>query len=224
MLRALLFDVDGTLAETEEGHREAWNAAFAAHGLGWSWDRDLYRQLLQIAGGRERLAHYANGRLGTADLVRIHADKDRRYRDAAASGRIALRPGVAALIAEARKREIRLGIATTTSRSNVEALVKGTLGEEAIAWFAVWACAEDAAAKKPDPAVYHVAIERLGLAPEEVVAIEDSRNGLLAADRAGIRVVFSPSLYMSGDDASEAMLVLPDLASLAAGDLLGRLA
>lgn len=214
MLKALFFDVDGTLAETEEGHRHAWNVAFAAHGLGWTWGQPLYRDLLQIAGGRERLSHYAAGRLSAGEIATIHADKDRRYQTAVARGEVALRPGVEALIADARRCGLQLGIVTTSGRVNVETLLRATLGASAPGWFSVWATAEDASAKKPDPAVYHVALERSGLTPDTVLAIEDSRNGLLAAHRAGIPVLLTPSFYMSGEACNEAAQVWPDLSGI----------
>ncbi|MEW5998574.1 MAG: HAD-IA family hydrolase [Pseudomonadota bacterium] len=222
MLKALLFDVDGTLAETEEGHRAAWNAAFRSAGLDWNWDQTLYRDLLQTAGGRERLARFANGRLSASQTKAIHSEKDRIYRAEARGGGIPLRPGVKELAAEAGDRGLALAIVTTTSRENAEALVSGAFGPGGCSLFSVWACAEDAEVKKPDPAVYRVALTKLGIAPYEGVAIEDSRNGLLAAHGAGVPVVFTPSLYMDQDDASEARLIVRDLAAMTAGDLLDR--
>lgn len=222
MLKALLFDVDGTLAETEEGHRAAWNAAFTCAGLDWNWDQTLYRDLLQTPGGRERLTRFANGRLTGAEVEAVHSEKDRRYRAKARDGGIPLRPGVSDLIAEARQRGLSLAIVTTTSRANAEALVSGTFGPGQCGLFSVWACAEDAQAKKPDPEVYRIALAKLGIAPHEAVAIEDSRNGLLAAHGARVPVVFTRSLYMNEDDASEAQLILPDLSAIPAGQLLDR--
>lgn len=223
MVAALLFDVDGTLAETEEGHRQAWNAAFAAHGRDWVWDRAIYRDLLRIAGGPERLRAFAGvDVISDAQIARIHRDKNALYRAAVARGEVPLRPGVLTLIQHARAAGIRLAIATTTSRGNVEALIDGAIGAHARDWFAVMACAEDAQAKKPDPAVYAVALARLGLEPRETVALEDSRNGLMAANALGIPVVLTPSFYFDHEPTGGAALVLPDLAALPPEELIAH--
>lgn len=221
-LKAILFDVDGTLAETEEGHRAAWNAVFAAHGYDWSWSFEKYRELLQVTGGRERLKVFAGDALDDAQVRELHLAKNARYREAMAAGEIALRPGIRELIDTARKRGVTLGIATTTSRGNVDALIEGTLGLDAMGWFSVIACAEDAPSKKPDPQVYHFALDRLGIEGPEAIAIEDSRNGIVAACKAHIPVVVTPSLYMGQDDHSGADLVLDDLSAMSADELLDR--
>ncbi len=224
MVAAILFDVDGTIAETEEGHRQAWNAAFAAHGRGWTWDRATYRTLLRVAGGPERLRAFAGpDAIGDEEIARIHREKNALYRAAVAAGAVPLRPGVLALLNFARGAGIRLAIATTTSRGNVLALLEGAIGPHAPGWFEVMACAEDAPAKKPDPQVYAVALERLGLSAQDTVAIEDSRNGVLAASALGIPVVLSPSFYFDHEPREDAVLVLPDLAAMAPEDLIARL-
>lgn len=221
-LRAILFDVDGTLAETEEGHRRAWNAAFAEHGRDWQWDFRTYRELLKVAGGRERLRHFTRGALDDRAIAAIHRTKNDYYRRALDNGEAALRPGVRALIDAARERGITLGIATTTSRTNVEALLDSTLGPQARNWFATIACAEDAPEKKPDPAVYVLALRQLGLSGPEAVAIEDSRNGVLAAKAAGLEVVLTPSLYMASDDTAGADIILATLGELELDRFLAR--
>lgn len=221
-LRAILFDVDGTLAETEEGHRRAWNAAFADHGHDWKWDFRAYRELLKVAGGRERLRLFTNGTLDDGAIVAIHRTKNDHYRRALNTGEIALRPGVGALIVAARERGITLGVATTTSRTNVEALLDSTLGPQSKEWFATIACAEDAPAKKPDPAVYVFALRQLGLSGPDAVAIEDSRNGVLAAKAAGLEVVLTPSLYMAGEDTAGADVILASLDELELDRFLAR--
>ncbi len=213
-VQAILFDVDGTLAETEESHRLAWNAAFVDHGCDWQWDFSRYRELLKIAGGRERLRHFVGDALADETVMAIHRTKNDHYRRALESGAIALRPGVRRLITAARERGLELGIATTTSRSNVAALLESTLGPRSPELFAVIACAEDASAKKPDPAVYSFALAQLDLSGSEAIAVEDSRNGLLAAKAAGLTTVLTPSLYMIGEDNTEADLVSENLGLL----------
>lgn len=224
MVSAILFDVDGTIAETEEGHREAWNAAFAAQGRDWRWDQATYRDLLRVAGGPERLRAFAGpDAISDAEITQIHREKNALYRAAVARGAVPLRPGVLALLHFARAAGIRLAIATTTSRGNVEALLAGAIGSHALGWFDVLACAEDAPAKKPDPEVYAVALARLGLPAKETVAIEDSRNGVLAATALGIPVVLTPSYYFDHEPREGAALVLSDLAALPPADLITRL-
>lgn len=213
-LRALIFDVDGTLAETEEAHRQSFNAAFAAAGHGWHWDVDTYRALLRVTGGQQRIRHFLDtiGAEATLDeIAALHASKNRRYAERVAGGGVARRPGVARLIADARASGLRLAIATTTSRSNLEALLVHLFAPDAVGWFAAIVAGEDVAAKKPDPEVYVRTLAQLGVTAGEAVAIEDSRNGLLAAAACGIATIVTPSFYSRGEDVSGAALVCRDL-------------
>ena len=220
-LRALIFDVDGTLAETEEAHREAFNQAFAERGLPWQWDRPLYGQLLKTSGGKERIHAFVQAQApehlgpGLADLVAaLHKRKTEIYTARVAGGGLALRPGIARLVAEAQAAGIRLAIATTTTRANVTALIDGATQGAAHAWFETMGCSDDAPVKKPDPQVYTLVVERLGLDPRSCLAIEDSRNGVRAALGAGIPVVVTRSSYTAADDVSGALAVWPDLESV----------
>ncbi len=217
-LAALIFDVDGTLAETEEAHRLAFNQAFADFGLPWSWDLALYLDLLAIGGGKERITAFVRrfdpARLdGGFDelLARLHRHKTALYTRAVAAGAVPLRPGVAGLLAEARAVGLRLAVATTTSRANVVALLDGATGGAGHAWFEVLACGEDSAAKKPDPGVYLAALRAMALPAAACLAIEDSSNGIRAAIAAGIPVVATRSAYTPGDDVSAALAVFPEL-------------
>ncbi len=216
---ALIFDVDGTLAETEELHRRAFNETFAAAGLGWRWSRDDYKRLLKTTGGKERIAAHiaATGADPAAiDIPALHKDKTARYTGLMAAGEIALRPGVQALMDRARAAGLRLAVATTTSRPNVEALARAIWGVAAETVFEVLACGDEVAAKKPAPDIYRLALERLGLPPARAVAFEDSRNGLLSARAAGLAVIVTPSAYTADEDFAEASQVLPDLDCLGA--------
>jgi len=212
---ALIFDVDGTLAETEEVHRQAFNETFAAAGLQWHWDAATYRRLLDVAGGKERIAHFiAAGADGAADaagrIAELHAAKTQRYTALVAQG-TTLRPGVARLIAEARTAGVRLAIATTTSLPNVEALLRAALGDDALDSFAAIGAGDVVGAKKPSPQIYHYVLERLGLAAADCVAFEDSSNGVRSARGAGIPTIVTPGIYTEGDDFSGALAVLSDL-------------
>lgn len=212
---ALIFDVDGTLAETEELHRQAFNETFASEALPWHWDKADYRRLLDVAGGKERLAHFLASRPDGAEraagrIADLHASKTRRYTALAAVG-APLRPGVARLIMEARQAGVRLAIATTTSLPNVEALLGAAFGSEALALFAVVGAGDVVPAKKPAPDIYSYVLERLGLPAGACIAFEDSTNGVKAARGAGLATIVTPGIYTEGDDFSGALAVLSDL-------------
>jgi HAD superfamily hydrolase (TIGR01509 family) len=213
---ALIFDVDGTLAETEELHRQAFNDTFAAAGLPWHWDRAAYRKLLEVAGGKERIAHYIATTPGceAADAQRIaamHAAKTQRYAELIATGAAQLRPGIARLIEEARRGGIPMAIATTTSLPNVEALIEATLGKQGLAGFAVVGAGDVVPAKKPAPDIYHHVLERLALPAAQCIAFEDSVNGLKSAIASGIPTIVTPGVYTEGDQFHGALAVLSDL-------------
>jgi beta-phosphoglucomutase-like phosphatase (HAD superfamily) len=216
-LEALIFDVDGTLAETEEAHRQSFNEAFAAFGVDWSWDKELYRKLLQVTGGKERLQYYIDawkprGReLVLARFAEIYEETWARYAALVKAGAAPARPGVRRLITEAHARRVRLAIATTSLRGSVDVVLRAMFGEEGISWFAVIAAGDVVSRKKPAPGVYHFALDKLGCDPRSCVAIEDSENGIKAARAAGLPVLAAPSSYLKGDDFSLATSVLTDL-------------
>lgn len=225
-LKALIFDVDGTLAETEEAHRAAFNRTFAEFGLPWVWDEALYKELLKVSGGKERIRHFVREHdpdRATAELpdliARLHKRKTEHYTAAVSTGGVPFRPGVGRLINEARALGLRLAIATTTTAANVTALLDGATGGMGHAWFETIACAEDAPAKKPDPQVYTVVLRRLGLHPSQALAIEDSTNGVRAARAAGLPVVVSESVYTKGDDFTGALRVYPDFETVTLEEL-----
>jgi HAD superfamily hydrolase (TIGR01509 family) len=219
-LEALIFDVDGTLADTEEGHRCAFNLAFQRFGLGWQWERGEYIGLLRITGGKERLAYFIENQLEATEgekrrlaarIPEIHAEKTKFYASMAADGGIPLRPGIARLIGEAREAGVRLAIASTTTRANIDALLRATLGPHSVAWFAAIACGDEVAHKKPAPDIYLLALRRLEHSAGDCVAFEDSVNGLRAAVAAGLRTVVTPTLWTEGSDFVSAGLLLPHL-------------
>ncbi|MGQ0444147.1 MAG: HAD-IA family hydrolase [Beijerinckiaceae bacterium] len=217
LLEALIFDVDGTLAETEEAHRQSFNEAFAAFGLDWNWDKELYRKLLQMTGGKERLLLYIDAwkpqssELALARFAEIYEEKSSRYAALVASGAAPARPGVRRLITEAHERGVRLAIATTSLRESVDVILRAILGEEGPSWFAVIAAGDVVAYKKPAPDVYRYALEKLECGPGSCVAFEDSENGVKAARAAGLPVLATPSYYLKGDDFGLATCVLSDL-------------
>ncbi len=219
-LEAVIFDVDGTLADTErDGHRLAFNAAFREAGLDWEWDVKLYGELLAVTGGKERLRafierHRPAWRVHPDLEVRIadlHRAKTRHYVALMEHGGIPPRPGVVRLIRELRAAGIRLAIATTTSPENIEALRRTTLAALPPETFEVIGAGDVVPAKKPAPDIYHWVLERLGLPAAAAIAIEDSRNGVLAARGAGLPVVVTRSAYTAGEDLSGAVAVVSDL-------------
>jgi HAD superfamily hydrolase (TIGR01509 family) len=219
-LRALIFDVDGTLADTErDGHRVAFNRAFADAGLDWDWTVELYGELLQVTGGKERMQFYLdryrtdwqrpNDLKGL--IANLHAAKTQHYTRLLADGAIPLRPGVQRLLEEVRNRGLRLAIATTTTPANVTALLENTLPPGGLFWFEVIAAGDIVPAKKPAPDIYHYALAQMNLRPEECIAFEDSYNGLVSARKAGLKTIITINDYTRDHDFSEAAVVLDHL-------------
>jgi HAD superfamily hydrolase (TIGR01509 family) len=216
-LQALLFDVDGTLADTErDGHRVAFNRAFAEAGLDWEWSVDLYGKLLTVTGGKERICFYLDSYkpcfrppvpLGEF-VAGLHKAKTRIYTEMLAQGRIPLRPGVKRLIEEARAAGLRLAVATTTTPENVTALLRHALHPEAPTWFEVIAAGDIVPAKKPAPDIYLWAMEKLGLPCAACIAFEDSGNGIRASLGAGLKTIISTSSYTVDEDFTGACLVV----------------
>lgn len=219
-LEALIFDVDGTLADTEELHRQAFNEAFFACGVDWRWGPALYADLLRITGGKERIAAYISQRqLAAAErgrllrlIPQIHAAKTRLYQEMVALGHARPRPGVRRLILEARAAGLRVAIASTTSPENVDSLLLSSFGPQAPTWFDVIATGDVVPRKKPAPDIYNLALERLGVLARRAIAFEDSQIGLQAAKAAGLFTVATPSLWTIGQDFTAADLVLTSLA------------
>ena len=214
---ALIFDVDGTLAETEELHRQAFNHAFVRHGLDWHWDRAAYKDLLRVTGGKERIRAYHEGLrsaplLSDEDIAELHRIKTAHYAELVETGRCPLRPGVAEVLSAAKTRGQRL--ATTTSQGNIDALLSQALGKRWAADFDAIVAGDDVRHKKPAPDVYLEVLARLKLNASDCVAIEDSANGLIAASRANIPVLITRSMFFRDDDLSDARFVLDDLSEL----------
>lgn len=216
-LRALIFDVDGTLAETEEFHRVAFNRAFASFGFSWLWDQEMYKELLKVTGGKERIMHYLT-QFNPEDLdgaqpqiAEIHRRKTQIYEETMQQGEVKLRPGVERLIAEAQSSGVSLAIATTTTPSNVHALLQRTMGARAREMFQVIIAGDEAPAKKPSPDAFEIAVKRLNATASECIALEDSANGVIAARLAGLRVIATPGIYTADDNFAGASSVVSDL-------------
>jgi HAD superfamily hydrolase (TIGR01509 family) len=215
LLEALIFDVDGTLAETEELHRRSFNEAFRHLGLDWEWDPPLYAELLQTTGGKERIIRYVteyrpDERAVLDRLPALYKVKTQSYLALLRDGALSLRPGIRRLVMEAKTRGIKLAIATTSNPHNVRALLHSSFGEDAPHLFTV-AAGDIAPRKKPSPDVYYQALEALDLGPKRAVAFEDSTNGLQAALSAGLAVIVTPSLFLQKENLQGAFSVISDL-------------
>lgn len=216
-LKALIFDVDGTLADTErDGHRIAFNLAFADAGLNWDWTVDIYEDLLTVTGGKERMQYFLDNYKPEFDepedlttyIADMHKAKTVHYTNLLSKGAIPLRPGVERLLNEAREKGFRLAISTTTTPANVEALLVHTLGEDSMGWFEVIAAGDIVPAKKPAPDIYDFALAEMGLTADECIAFEDSRNGILSSLGANLKTIITINDYTKDHDFTGAAIVL----------------
>ncbi len=219
-LEALIFDVDGTLAETErDGHRVAFNLAFAEMGLDWEWDVELYGKLLAVPGGKERIQHYIDTFCPNFEppspledfIPLLHKTKTKYYVNLVEKGAIGLRPGVLRLLQEALTNQMRLAIATTTTTANVTSLLKTTLGEDSIQWFEVIAAGDIVEYKKPHPGIYLYALEKMNLKPDQCLAFEDSYPGLQSSLNAGLKTIVTINEYTKNQNFDQGDLVLNHL-------------
>jgi len=214
-LKCILWDVDGTLADTErDGHRVAFNMAFEEAGLDRRWDVDTYGELLKVTGGKERM-QFDIERGGMLEMsfekiAALHTRKTIHYQTLIADGLIPLRSGVLRLLEEAYAAGITLGISTTTTPAALDALIEHSLGKEWFDRFAVLAAGDIVPNKKPAPDIYDYAMEQLGASPENTLALEDSGNGWLSAQAAGLKCVVTINDYTAKQGFDGADLVVSE--------------
>ena len=223
-MTALVFDCDGVLADTERhGHLPAFNETFAEYGLPVRWSEDDYARKLAIGGGKERMASLfqdpdfvraAGIPDGEAErrelLAQWHRTKTARFRALVTAGRIPTRPGVARLIAEALGEGWTVAVASTSAEESVRAVLEHAVGAGTAAGIPVFA-GDVVPAKKPDPAIYDLVVETLGLRRDGTLVVEDSRNGLLAATGAGLPCLITVNGYTRSESFDEAVLVVSEL-------------
>jgi HAD superfamily hydrolase (TIGR01509 family) len=221
-IKAIIFDVDGTLADTEDGHRKSFNKAFAESGLDWNWDVALYDKLLKVTGGKERIKYFVDSFLTgftkpddyEGFVKNLHAVKTLHYTNMLGEGHIPLRPGIKQLIHDAHAAGITLAIATTTTPQNVSALLEVGLGKDWEKYFAANGCGDIVPHKKPAPDIYIWVLDKLKLAPSDCIALEDSYNGLRSALAAGIKTYVTTNPYTHKQDFTAAAGVFDDLSNL----------
>lgn len=218
-LVALLWDMDGTFAESEEVHRIAFNTAFKEFGVPWHWDRAIYSEMLTIDGGKERLRHYISRThpemMSRPDLYSfieaLHATKNHVYADMIAKHSIEVRPGVIRLIREAREKGLRLAIAAAAALENLHALFDEILGKDALSWFEAIGDGSKVPAKKPAPDIYHWVLQEMGLPPMACISIEDTPKGSRASLAAGVTSIVAVSTFTANEEFAGATAVLSDL-------------
>ncbi len=218
-IKGLILDVDGTIADTEEIHRQAFNQTFEEYELDWHWSVDDYRELLLISGGKERfkkcLEEDTQLKASIDDPIlfihELHKRKSENYRSILASDGIKLRPGVIRLINDARNQGILIGIATSSSSANLSTLINKTLDMEPEDLFNAIVSSDIVSDKKPSPIVYQCALAELGLAASSCIAIEDTRNGNQAAINSGLPTIITTHLYTTDNNFDGSSLVVDSL-------------
>jgi HAD superfamily hydrolase (TIGR01509 family) len=217
-LKAIFLDMDGTIIDTEkDGHRVAFNEAFARLGIKAEWDVAKYHQLLQIAGGKERMKFYFQGegkdffpvgKLIDDFVKQLHLLKTEIFVSLIESGKLPLRPGIKRLMQEANEKGILIGICTTSNEKAVRAIVNSLLIDIKIDLILA---GDVVTKKKPDPEIYLLALQKTGLSGKEVLVVEDSENGLIAGKSAGIKVLVTVNEYTKNENLSGANAVVTSL-------------
>ena len=218
-LKAVLFDVDGTIAESEELHRNAFNESFKEYGLSWYWDEAIYRELTLVGGGRERIKHYIERTSPevlsyknlTSYIDSLHKVKSQIYKDNLCETGISLRPGVKRLINELNKNKIRMSLVSSTTKENLDNLFRIGLNVDPNDWFEIIGHGDCTKYKKPSPEIYHWVLEKMKLPSKGCIAIEDAPRGVDSAVNAGLKVIITPSQYTNTEIFEKGNLVLSDL-------------
>ncbi len=217
-IKAIFFDQDGVIIDTErDGHRVAFNETFKHYGYDFEWDVDYYHELLQVSGGKERMKHHLHTKgFGVEvnpdeedELIKeMHKYKTATFVDLIESGRLPLRSGVKRFMLEGMDRGLILGVCTTSNVKSAQAIAYDILKDIN---FEFVLAGDMVSRKKPDPEIYNMALEKMSLKAEEVVVIEDSRNGVLAANGANLYIVATTNVYTEKEDLSDADIIITSL-------------
>jgi HAD superfamily hydrolase (TIGR01509 family) len=223
-MSTLIFDCDGVLADTERyGHLPSFNQTFEEFGLPFRWSEEEYGRKLAIGGGKERMASMLtpdviraaglpeDPEALAAEVAKWHKRKTALYTEMVAAGKLPPRPGIRRLISAAQDAGWTLAVASTSAEPSVRAILEFAIGKDRADRFDLLLAGDVVPKKKPDPAIYLLAIERLAVPPADVLVVEDSRNGLLAAVGAGLRCLMTVNGYTEEEDSSEATLVVSSL-------------
>ena len=218
-MEALIFDCDGVLVDTErDGHRIAFNMAFADKGIDVVWSIEVYKELLKVAGGKERMKYYFNKK-GWPDqfddhedlIITMHKQKTQFFMQLIESGALPLRPGIKRIIDEAISHHLKLAVCSTSNEKSVRLIVDLLLGKQRRGNFQAVLAGDIVTRKKPDPEIYNLCIEKLDINPRECMVIEDSRNGLLAAKAANFNCLITTNGYTADEDFTEADILVNEL-------------
>lgn len=218
-LQALIFDCDGVLVDTEkDGHRLAFNMAFSDFNIPVEWEPEEYKLLVRIAGGKERIKYYFDQKGWPANyhdrdllLAELHKLKTKYFMEIISSGKLTPRPGILRLIDESIKNGIPLAVCSTSNEKSVNLIVEHLLGKNRKRYFKAILAGDVVDKKKPDPEIYLLCKERLGIEPEKSLVVEDSRNGLLAAKAAGFNCLITMNDYTQDEDFKEADRIVTEL-------------
>ena len=218
LIKAFFFDQDGVIIDTEkDGHRVAFNEAFKEFGYDFEWSVQKYHELVQISGGKERMRHYFQEKnlfsnMSPEELTEhikaLHKRKTEIFISLIESGKLPLRTGIKRFMKEGMQAGLILGVCTTANERSAYAIAKGMLKD---IQFKFVLAGDVVSKKKPDPAIYLLALEKTKLKPDECVVIEDSRNGVLAAKRADLNIVATTNIYTDNEDLSDADIVVTRL-------------
>lgn len=240
-MEALVFDCDGVIVESEDLHREAYNAAFKHFGLkidnrDVSWSEEYYDMLQNKVGGGKPKMRYHFGEHGwpssnflphvpseegeqTSLIDALQDWKSDKYRDLIASDSVHARPGVMELLDEARAEGLKLAVCSAATKSSVAFCIKNLLGEQRYEALDCFLAGDDIPAKKPDPSIYKIASERLGVKPENCLVVEDSKIGLQAALGAGMPCLITYTRSTKSEDFQGAVRIVESLAKVKLADL-----
>ena len=209
--KAILFGSIGTLIETSELQRTAFNQAFSENGLDWNWNPTQYQDLLKKSGGRQRIEDFAAQQGIEVDASKLHDEKTKIFDELMVSGDVLLRPGVANLIDQANDNGIKLAFVTSTSKDNVDAVFQALKNQLNRSNFSFIGNDKMVSNAKPKPDIYLKALSGLNLKADDCVAIEDTEVSMQSALAASIKCIAFPGAFAKDNDFSSAILVTDKL-------------